>query len=374
MIYFDNASTTNLHPEVIQEMSRTMKDHYANPSSTHSAGRRSKVIVENARNFIAKTFNCNAKDIIFTSGGTESDNAIIFNAVKTLRVERIISSPIEHHAVLDTIKYLEDEFDIETIWLKIDSKGNFSYQELESILSDGKKSLVSLMQVNNETGNITDIKKTGDICKKYGAYFHSDTVQGISHFRYNLKDLNIDFLCASAHKFGGPKGVGFLYKKENIPFSKMIHGGEQERNFRPGTENIIGINGLHKALEVVYNNFDKNELYLKELKQYIIENLKREIEGIEFNGESESLEKSVYNIINIKLPLKKPVRMLSFQFDLKGIAISEGSACSAGNNQGSHVLRELGTGSDRGSIRVSLSIYNTKQEADHLIRSIKEII
>jgi len=375
MIYLDNASTTRIIPKVAETIFASMKDTYGNPSSTHSIGRKSKVAIENARNSIAKLFNCKAKEIIFTSGGTESDNSIILNAVNNIKVERIISSPIEHHAVLDTIKKIEsNNNNIEIIWLKVNKKGEINTDELEKHLSDEKPTLVSLMHVNNEIGNILDINKIGTLCKKHNAIFHSDTVQGISHLSYNLSELPIDFICGSAHKFGGPKGVGFIYKKDGNSFAKQIYGGEQERDFRAGTENIYGIIGMQKALEISYSEKDKNETHLKKLKQYLISSIKNNVSGVLFNGLSEDIDKSISTIVSIKLPLNKASKMLVFQFDLKGIAISEGSACSSGNNLGSHVLKELTNEIQGGNIRISFGVENTLEEIDEFIKILKEII
>jgi len=338
-------------------------------------GRKAKVAVESARNSIAKIMGCKPKEIIFTSGGTEADNAIIFNAVDHLKVERIVSTLIEHHAVLDTIKKIESYGGVEVVWLDVDSYGNVNLNQLEEILSDGRSTLVSLMHVNNEIGNVLDIEKVGNICKANNAIFHSDTVQGISHFNYNLNTLPVDFICASAHKFGGPKGVGFIYKRDGVKFTKQMLGGEQERDFRAGTENIHGILGMQKALEIANNNFEETEEHIKGLKSHLIKSLKAEIKNIKFNGLSDDLEKSVSTIVSIKLPLEKANKMLVFQFDLKGVAISEGSACSAGNNLGSHVLNELNPKTDIGNnIRVSFGRDNTLEEVDAFVNILKEFL
>ena len=375
MIYFDNASTTKIKSEVIEVMTKSMTEIYGNPSSTHSLGRKAKVAIETARNSIAKLMGCKPKEIIFTSGGTEADNAIIYNAVNNLNVERIISSPIEHHAVLETISKIEQDKIVEVVWLKVDSYGSINFDELEELLKENKQTLVSLMHVNNEIGNILNLKKAGNICKQYNAIFHSDTVQGISHLSYNLADTPVDFICASAHKFGGPKGVGFIYKREGISFAKQILGGEQERDFRAGTENIHGIIGMQKALEISFSEHEETEKHIFKLKSHLISSLKKEIKGLVFNGLSDDLEKSISTIVNIKLPLKKANKMLVFQFDLKGIAISEGSACSAGNNLGSHVLKALNPNSDLGSnIRISFSKENTIEEVDVFVKVLKDFI
>ena len=375
MIYLDNASTTKVNAEVLEVIAYSMKSIYGNPSSTHTLGRKAKVAIETSRNSIAKIMGCKPKNIIFTSGGTEADNAIIFNAVNNLKVERIISSPIEHHAVLDTIKKIEQDKQAEVIWLEVDKNGSIDLEELEELLEDNKPTFVSLMHVNNEIGNVLDLEKAGLICKKYNAIFHSDTTQGITRFNYDLKNANVDFICASAHKFGGTKGVGFIYKRDGVSFTKHILGGEQERDFRAGTENIYGIIGMQKALEIASANRVENEKHILKLKSHLINSLKTEVEGISFNGLAEDFERSVSTIINIKLPVSSINKMLVFQFDLKGISISEGSACSAGNNLGSHVLKELYPNTDIGSnIRISFSKDNTLEEVDSFISILKELL
>ncbi len=375
MIYFDNASTTKVNSEVLGVITKSMNEIYGNPSSTHSLGRKAKVTIETARNSIAKIMGCKPKEIIFTSGGTEADNAIIFNAINNLRVERIISSPIEHHAVLDTLQKIEKDELAEVIWLKVDSRGNINIDQLEELLQENKKTFVSLMHVNNEIGNILDIEKVGAICKENKAIFHSDTVQGISHLNYKLKELSVDFICASAHKFGGSKGIGFIYKRDGVKFTKQIFGGEQERDFRSGTENIHGIIGMQKALEISEKNKTESEKHLLELKSHLISSIKNEVDGVTFNGLSDDLEKSISSIINIKLPTSKANKMLVFQFDLKGIAISEGSACSSGNNLGSHVIKKLYPNTDIGSnIRISFCKENTLEEVDTFVRILKELL
>jgi cysteine desulfurase len=352
-----------------------MKEINGNPSSTHSLGRKAKVAIENARNSIAKIMGCKPKEIIFTSGGTEADNAIILNAVNNLKVERIISSPIEHHAVLDTINKIESDKLAEVVWLNIDKNGSIDINQLEETIKDKKNTFVSLMHVNNEIGNILDIEKVGNICRKNNAIFHSDTVQGISHFEYNLNQTPVDFICASAHKFGGTKGVGFIYKRDGVNFTKQILGGEQERDFRAGTENLHGIIGMQKALEIAQTNRKENEEHIKKLKTHLINSLKNDIKGIIFNGLSDDLEKSISTIVNIKLPLKKPNKMLVFQFDLKGIAISEGSACSSGNNLGSHVLKAIIDNNEIGSnIRISFNYENTIDEIDFFVKILKDFL
>ncbi|MEN8136897.1 MAG: cysteine desulfurase family protein [Bacteroidota bacterium] len=376
MIYLDNASTTKLNNKVLNTMTKALEEIYGNPSSTHSLGRKAKVAVESARNSISKILNCKAKEIIFTSGATEANNAIIFNAVNTLNVERIISSPIEHHSVFDTIKKIENDNLAEVHWLTINEKGNFDFDELEGLLKEDKKTFVSLMHVNNEIGNITDIEKVGNLCRNYNAVFHSDTVQGITHLNYDLEKLPVDFICASAHKYGGPKGVGLIFKRDGVKFSKQIYGGEQERDFRAGTENIHGIIAMQKAIEIAFSEKEKINNHISNLKKHLITSLKKEIQGIKFNGLSDNPEESIPTILNIKLPLSKPGKMIVFQFDLKGVAISEGSACSSGGSLGSHVLRELHSdpANPGSNIRISFGPENTLEEVDLFTKILKEII
>ncbi|MCK5824055.1 MAG: cysteine desulfurase [Ichthyobacteriaceae bacterium] len=374
MIYFDNASTTKVSLEVIDAMMESYKNVYGNPSSTHSYGRKAKVEVESARNLIAKTFNCKPKNIIFTSGGTESNNSIIFNAVNNLGVERIISTKIEHHSVLEVLDFVSEKFKVEVVYLDLDKNGEFSFIQLEELLVDDKSTLVSLMHVNNEIGNVIDLRKIANLCTKNNVYFHSDTIQGIGSFRYDLSVLPIDFITISAHKFGGPKGVGAFYKSDKVKFAKQMLGGEQERNFRAGTENIQGIVGLKKALELSYVNFEKNHEHIVYLKKYLVERLSNEFPNIKYNGLSGDLNNSVSKIINIQLPIKKNIRMLVFQFDLKGISISEGSACSAGNSKGSHVLQNINVEKHTSNIRVSFSVDNSIEEVDSFVNVIKSIV
>ena len=372
MIYLDNASTTKIKPEVIDVMTKSMKEVYGNPSSTHSIGRKAKSAIENSRNSIAKLLKCKAKEIIFTSGGTEADNDIIFNAINNLGVTRIISSPLEHHAVLDTLNEVKQNFGTEICLLGVNKKGEFNYDELEELLQSDKKTFVSLMHVNNEIGNITDIDIVGELCYKYKAIFHSDTTQGMTHFDYDLSKTKVDFICASAHKFGGPKGVGFLFKRDGIAYKKQSFGGEQERNFRSGTENIHGILGLQAAMEISFSDRLKNEKHITGLKKHLIDRLNTDLSEVKFNGLSGEIEKSVPKILNINMAFKNE-RMLVFQFDLKGIAISEGSACSAGNNKGSHVLRAINKAGNRSSIRVSFSYETTYAEIDKFIEVLEEL-
>jgi cysteine desulfurase len=362
MIYFDNASTTKIKDEVIAAISQSMAQHYGNPSSTHSLGRTTKAQVENVRTRIAKAFNCKAKEIIFTSGATEADNSIIDNAVNNLGVKRIISSKLEHHAVSETIEQFEKK-GVEIVWLDNDTKGNIDLNQLEDLLKKDVYTLVSLMYVNNEIGNINDISKIAELCKENGAIYHSDTVQGIPYFKIDLAQIPVDFICASAHKFGGPKGVGFMFKREGVSFAKQVFGGEQERNFRAGTENLHSIVGMGKAIEVLHSNLEDKNSKLLELKKHFLS--KVDSDEIEFNGNCNDFVKSAPHIVNIHLKNVVENKLLVFNFDIKKIAISEGSACASGRNLGSRIVSELGKKSEKGqNIRVSFGEDNTREEID----------
>ena len=374
-IYFDNAATTPLDPEVVHKMTEHMLATFGNPSSTHEFGRKAKSVVEMTRKNIARYFNCTSSEVIFTAGGSEADNLILINAVKNLKVKRIISSPIEHHAVLHTIDALEKEFGIETVYLSIDKDGEIDLKELQNILqASEKKSLVSLMHVNNELGNILDIDRVSEICMAEGALFHSDTVQAIGHVKIDLSQTPIDFIAASAHKFHGPKGVGFAIVKKGHGIQPLLHGGEQEMGSRAGTENTHSIVGMDKALSLAMEHFDKDSSYVSELKQYFIQQISNLINGISFNGLSADPIRSAFHILNVRFPLEKP--MLLFNLDLKGIAASGGSACQSGSNKGSHVLSAI-LDSDQAkhtSVRFSFSKFNTKKEIDIAINAISDIL
>lgn len=374
-IYFDNAATTPLDKEVVQVMTEHMLNNFGNPSSSHEFGRKAKAQVETARKHIASYFNCSASEVIFTAGGSEADNLILFNAVKNLGIERIISSPIEHHAVLHTIEALKKDFGIEVDYLSVDQQGEIDYHELENKLkSSAKKSLVSLMQVNNEIGNILDIDKVSKLCRDNGALFHSDTVQGIAHVPIDLQLSPIDFMVASAHKFHGPKGVGFAIIKKGFKIEPMLHGGEQEMGTRAGTENTHSILGLDKALEIAMDHYASDKIYISGIKEYFIEQLRKKVPEVYFNGLSADFERSAFHILNVRFPVDKP--MLLFNLDLKGIAASGGSACQSGSSKGSHVLAALLNEEDakHTSVRFSFSKFNTKEEVDIVTSAIASIL
>ncbi len=374
-IYLDNAATTPIDKEVIDLITNSMHDVFGNPSSTHQYGRKAKSLVENARKNIAKYLNCSANEIIFTAGGSEADNLILFNAIGNLGVKRIISSKIEHHAVIHSIEAIQKKYHIKVDFVDLDENGVVDYQNLEDLLkSSDQKTLVSLMLVNNEIGNILDLQIVSDLCLKYNALFHSDTVQGIAHTTIDLQRTPIDFFAASAHKFHGPKGVGFAFFKKGTGVQPLLIGGEQERGARAGTENIHSIIGMEKAMEIAYQNYDKDEAYISGLKQIFIDKLQRNFNGIQFNGTSSQLDKSAFHILNVRFP--KEIPMLLFNLDLKGIAVSGGSACQSGSNKGSHVLNSILNENDaqKTSVRFSFSKYNTKEEIDIVIEVLKKLL
>ena len=375
-VYLDNAATTKLRDEVIDAMTEVLKNNFGNASSSHSYGRTSKSLIESCRKEIASFFNVSAAEIIFTSGGTEADNLVLLSAVRDLGVQQIISTKIEHHAVLHTIQYLQATYHIEVIYLDLDVKGNINLGQLEELLQSDKKQLVSLMHINNEIGNVLDIKKVATICKANNALFHSDTVQSVGHYLLDLSEIPLDFMAASAHKFHGPKGVGFCFVRKNSGLQPILIGGEQERGLRAGTESIHNIVGMTKALELAYNNLEAEIQYIKGLKSYFIEQLKG-IEGVAFNGASAEMDNSTYTILNVQFPLSlKMAEMMQFQLDLRGIACSRGSACQSGSHQVSHVLFEIQTSEmlKKPSIRFSFSIFNTKEDIDLTVNVIKELL
>lgn len=376
-IYLDNAATTAIRPRVIERMTQVMQDNYGNASSTHSFGRSSKALLEQCRKNIASYFNISASEIVFTSGGTEADNLALRSVVRDLGVTEIITSKIEHHAVLHTAEQLQKEYNIELKFVGIDDCGLINYTHLEKLLQSSKKAVVSLMHINNEVGNILDIKRVTELCKIHKALFHTDTVQSIGHYTIDLQDVTIDFLAASAHKFHGPKGVGFCFIRKESGLKPLIFGGEQERGYRAGTESIHNIVGMDEALKISYANLEDEKQYVSELKAYFIEQIKSHIPEVSFNGGCEDVMKSTYTLVNVCLPIApEKAPMLQFQMDLKGIACSKGSACQSGSSQQSHVLTEILNDEKlkRPSVRFSFSIYNTKDELDYVITVLKEFV
>lgn len=371
-VYLDNASTTAMRPEVIQEMTKVMAEDFGNPSSTHSFGRNGRTILELSRKSIAKHLNCTAQEIIFTSGGTEADNWILRSAVEDLKVERIITSRIEHHAVLYASLALESDYNIQIDYVDIKSDGSIDLTHLSNLLSDEKKTIVSLMHVNNETGTILDLDRVSTICKQYNALFHSDTIQSVGKTEIDLQTTPVDFIVASAHKFHGPKGVGFAFIRKNSGLQPLIFGGEQEKGLRAGTEAVHQIAGMSKALALSYENLDQERAYIFDLKMYLIEQLEINFPGFRINGKKDDF----YNIINIILPFSSDkTSMLLFSLDMKGIAVSRGSACQSGSIKPSHVLKEMLSEEDLKlpNLRISFSHYNTKEDIDWLIEGLKTI-
>ena len=374
-IYLDNAATTAIRPEVVERMTEILNNTYGNASSTHSFGRSAKAVMEQCRKHIASYFNVSAAEIIFTSGGTEADNLALRSAVRDLEVTEIITSKIEHHAVLHTVEQLQQEYGIKLSYVQLDKNGTPDYEHLERLLHTEGKKLVSLMHINNEIGNILDIKRVADLCKSHSALFHTDTVQSVGHYHLDLQDIKVDFLAASAHKFHGPKGVGFCFIRKESGLKPLIFGGEQERGYRAGTESLHNIVGMQEALKLAYENLEAERKYIKELKQYFVESLKTSLPGCHFNGTSSNTEKGTYTLINVCLPLppEKAV-MLQFQLDLKGIACSKGSACQSGSAMASHVLTQVLSEDllQRPSVRFSFSKYNTKAEIDYVVKTLSE--
>ena len=375
-IYFDNAATTPLRTEVISSISEVMQECFGNPSSTHAFGRTAKTHIETARKEIAKQINAAPQEIIFTSGGTESDNMILHCAVKDLGVKRIISSPIEHHAVLHAMEALEQLFGISTAYVKTDDKGVIDLRDLEALLKSSKeKTLVSLMHVNNEIGNVLDLKVVGELCHQYGSYFHTDAVQGIGHFTFDMETLPVDFLSAAAHKFHGPKGIGFSFVRKNSGLQSFIHGGAQERGLRAGTESVHNIVGMNKALKLAYENLEVERQKVLDVKNHFIDQITTVFPEVQFNGLCDDPNKSTYTLVNVALPIpKEKALMLDFHLDLNGIACSKGSACQSGSQSGSHVLNTIRSqkSEDWPSLRFSFSILNSKNEVDRLIQVLKD--
>jgi len=377
-VYFDNAASTKIHPEVAKEMMKVMLEVSGNPSSTHALGRTAKSHIENARKTIAGILNCSAGEIIFTSGGTEADNLVINSAVRDLGVKRLIISKIEHHAVLHAAQEMAQQYDIALEYVNLKSCGTPDEKHLEQLLKQSDaKTLVSLMHVNNEIGNCIDIKAIAQLCKNHNALIHSDMVQSIGHYRINVEEIPIDFAAASAHKFHGPKGVGFAYIRKNSGLKSLIFGGSQERGLRAGTESVHNIVGLGKSLQMAYDNLDKDRNYIEGIKNYFAERLIKEFPEVKLNGNCAFADKSTYTLLNVCLPVpKEKALMLLFQLDMKGIACSKGSACQSGSDKGSHVLSEvLDAGTlNKPNVRFSFSTYNTREEVDYTIDVLREFV
>jgi cysteine desulfurase len=373
-VYFDNAATTAMDDRVIDVMLPFMRSHYGNPSSVHSHGREVRTAIEKSRKKVAELLNASPSEIFFTSGGTEADNTALVCGIESHGITHAITSPIEHHAVLHTLEVLEKKGVIKLNLLDVNEKGEIDLFQLEQVLRSNPKSLVSLMHANNEIGNLNDLNRIGALAKEYGAFFHSDTVQTMGHYVHDLKNLPVDAVVAGGHKFHGPKGSGFLFVRKDKKIHPFIYGGAQERNMRGGTENVIGIIGIAKALELAYEDMAGHRFQIEKVKNHFIQKLKAEIPGVEFNGLSEDLEKSLYTVLNVSLPPSDSNRgMLLFNLDLEGVSASGGSACSSGASVGSHVLRSLHHNPERDSVRFSFSRFNTLEEVDFTIGKLKEL-
>ncbi|TAL60370.1 MAG: cysteine desulfurase [Bacteroidetes bacterium] len=383
-VYLDNAATTALDKEVLEAMLPYMQEHFGNPSSIHSFGRKTRAAIESARKIIAKNLNVSPSEIFFTSGGTEAINTAIRCTIRDLGIKHAITSKIEHHAVLHTLEALEHAREIKLSYVDLDSKGHVDLNHLEELLNAVSsqnaeepvtrnlkpETFVSLMHANNEIGNLLPMKRAGELCGKYKAVFHSDTTQTMAHYKMDLKSFQVDMVNGAAHKFHGPKGVGFLYLSGSVKINPFIYGGSQERNMRGGTENLYGIVGLGKAFEVALRDMDAHHAHIQGLKSYMIEQLKNNIPGISFNGDAEG--SSLYTLLNVQFPFTENAEMMLFNLDIAGIAASGGSACTSGSNQGSHVLKGIGSTMSRPSVRFSFSKYNTKEDIDFCVSKLKE--
>ena len=371
-VYLDNAATTPLDKEVLKEMYTVMDQQFGNPSSIHAHGREVRSIIEKARKSVAGLLKTSPAEIFFTSGGTEADNTAIRCGILDHGIKHAITSKIEHHAVLHTLEALAEQGIIKLSFVQLDEKGNVNLAHLEELLQSNERSFVSLMHANNEIGTLTDIQKAGEICEKYGALFHCDTVQTMGHYPHDLSQLKVDFLVCAAHKLHGPKGVGFLYINHQVKIKPFIYGGAQERNMRGGTENVYGIVGLAKALEIAYAEMDAHQKHIQGLKDHMMQRLQTEIPGVTFNGETDPA-KSLYTVLNVSFPEMEMAEMLLFNLDIAGISASGGSACSSGTNIGSHVLRGIGADPNRPAVRFSFSKFNTKEEVDFVVEQLKKL-
>lgn len=369
-IYLDNAATTPVDPEVVEAMIPYLTEHFGNPSSTHAFGRVTKSAIEKVRKDIASILKCTTGEIIFTSGGTEADNMAIYSAIHDLGVTRLISSKIEHHAVSHTVEILGGKNNVKVDWVNTLPNGEVDLKHLEELLSMGEKTLVSLMHANNEIGVLLPLKQVAELCKKYGAFLHSDTVQTVGHYHLDLSDIPVDFITCAAHKFHGPKGVGFLFVRKGLPYKAFINGGAQEREKRGGTENVYAIVGLGKALELAYRDLEQHQQHIGEIRQYMQEKLIAAIPGIAFNCSANGL----YTVLNVNFPDFPGSDMLLFTLDIEGVACSGGSACSSGSNKGSHVLAELTKKNEGPNVRFSFSKNTTKAEIDVVVEKLKAIV
>ena len=368
-VYLDNAATTPMATEVVDAMVDVLQNHYGNPSSIHAYGRDAKALLETSRRNIARHLNCLPSELFFTSGGTEADNLACHIAFQNLGVKRIISTSIEHHAVGHTVEMYRDRFQVQVHYLTLDGQGHIDLTELASLLKDPIPTLVSLMHANNEIATLIPLDQVAALCRTHGAYFHSDTVQTMGHYPFDLKALDIDFITCAGHKFHGPKGIGFLYVNKRINWSPMLLGGSQERGIRGGTENLAGIVGLSKAFDLAYEDVQGHQTHVQGLKSYMIERLKAHFSDLTFHGDTRP-EGSLYTVLNVSFPATEKASMLLFTLDLKGIAASGGSACSSGASTGSHVLQGIGADMKRPNVRFSFSRYTSKEEIDFALEQV----
>ncbi|THU40012.1 cysteine desulfurase [Niastella caeni] len=372
-IYFDNAATTALDPHVLEAMMPYFTDKFGNPSSIYSYGRESRLAIENARKTVAKILNAHPAEIFFTSGGTESSNTAISAAIRDLGCRHIITSPIEHHATSHTVDHLYHHGEAALSFVKLLPNGHIDMEDLEHLLANShEKTLVTLMHANNEIGNMLDIHAVGNLCKMYGAIFHSDTVQTVGHFPFDLRNTPVHFITGAGHKFHGPKGVGMLYINENVKIKPYIHGGSQERNMRAGTENLYGIVGFAKALELATEQYETQSSYIRELKIYMMEQVKKQVRHVSFNGDP--LGCSLYTVLSVSFPKTEKSEMILFNLDMNNICASGGSACTSGADQGSHVIRAINNNPNQVTVRFSFSKHNTKEEIDFVVEKLKEMI
>jgi len=372
-IYFDNAATTDLDPQVLEAMMPYLTNKFGNPSSIYSYGRESKLAIENARKLVAKHLNAHPGEIFFTSGGTESSNTAINAAIRDLGCRHIISSPIEHHATLHSVENWRNEADIRLSYVKLDARGHVVIDSLKELLAQSKeRCLVTLMHANNEIGNILDIQAVGELCKEFDAIFHCDTVQTIAHYKLSLRDTPVHFISGAGHKFHGPKGIGILYVNENVNIKPLMQGGAQERNMRAGTENLYGIVGFAKALDLAMERYDEDSVYIQSLKDYMRQQLIATIPGVSFNGDHDG--RSLYTVLNVSFPKTEKTEMILFNLDIAGVCVSGGSACSSGANAGSHVINAINNNPNQVPVRFSFCRRNTFEEIDTVIEKIKASI
>ena len=371
-VYLDNAATTPLDPEVISVMSKSMEEDYGNPSSSHYFGRASRSVIETSRRTIANLLNAETSEIFFTSSGTEADNMAIRGAVRDAGIKHIVTSKIEHPAVLNTVAHLLRKKKVTVDYVNINAFGEIDLDHLVKILSRNKNVLVSLMHGNNEIGNLLDLEQVSKICQKYGALLHSDTVQTVGHYHFDLKNIKIDFLTCSAHKFHGPKGIGFLYINKDVNITPLIHGGSQERNMRGGTECVYGISGLAKAMEVAYRDLNNHQQHIERLKRHMIQEIKEKLPFASFNGCCSDLSKSMYTVLSLSFPAQEYSNLLLFNLDLLGVSCSGGSACSSGKVSQSHVISEINT-QNGPVVRFSFSKFNTLKDIDFAIEKLSSL-